>query len=184
MYKRQAFQVFADFQYNSTGVPAFQSTGEVYIYDGAAESVGFHAVSIVGWGEKSVLLPNQGPVTVPYWIVRNSWGTDWGDMGYWLHAMQNSRQNINVDAGLEGVLTNKQGFQGAGGVISFMPELRPGNRNPPSTAVELSPTKQKTQQNEAKPKKNNSIFLVVLVLGVLIVVLLVVLLLWKSKQQK
>jgi len=179
-----AFQVFADFQYNSTGVPAFQSTGEVYIYDGAAESVGFHAVSIVGWGEKSVLLPNQGPVTVPYWIVRNSWGTDWGDMGYWLHAMQNSRQNINVDAGLEGVLTNKQGFQGAGGVISFMPELRPGNRNPPSTAVELSPTKQKTQQNEAKPKKNNSIFLVVLVLGVLIVVLLVVLLLWKSKQQK
>jgi hypothetical protein len=178
-----AFQVFADFQYNSTGVPAFQSTAEVYIYDGAAQSVGFHAVSIVGWGEKSVVLPNQGPVTVPYWIVRNSWGTGWGDMGYWLHAMQNSRQNINVDAGLEGVLTDNQGFRGAGGVISFMPELRPGNRNPPSTNG--SPIKKKTQQKKASPdkKKGHNVVLVVLVVVVLLV-LLVLLLMWKSKQQK
>jgi len=40
-------------------------------------SVGGHAVEIVGWGEDSV-----GKDTVPYWIVKNSWGADWGDSGY------------------------------------------------------------------------------------------------------
>jgi len=31
-----------------------------------------HCVQLVGWGESSV----------PYWIVRNSWGADWGIDGY------------------------------------------------------------------------------------------------------
>jgi len=46
---------------------------------------GNHAVAIMGWGvDKNV--PNFG--VVPYWYVRNSWGTSWGgDGGYFKMAM-------------------------------------------------------------------------------------------------
>jgi len=32
-----------------------------------------HAVTVVGYN-------TDGPI--PYWIVRNSWGADWGEEGY------------------------------------------------------------------------------------------------------
>nr|ADK46902.1 cathepsin B [Radopholus similis] len=37
--------------------------------------LGGHAVRIVGWGV-------DGPTKVPYWLVANSWNTDWGEDGY------------------------------------------------------------------------------------------------------
>jgi C1A family cysteine protease len=33
-----------------------------------------HAVTIIGY--------NTDDSSMPYWIVRNSWGTDWGEEGY------------------------------------------------------------------------------------------------------
>jgi C1A family cysteine protease len=34
-----------------------------------------HAINIIGWGTDIA-------TNTDYWIVRNSWGTSWGDKGY------------------------------------------------------------------------------------------------------
>lgn len=41
------------------------------------ESDGYHAIAVIGWGEELV-----NNVPVKYWIIRNSWGPDWGENGY------------------------------------------------------------------------------------------------------
>jgi len=40
----------------------------------ATSSITNHVVSIVGWGSDDIL--------GKYWIVRNSWGSYWGEMGF------------------------------------------------------------------------------------------------------
>ncbi|KAK6755388.1 hypothetical protein RB195_014013 [Necator americanus] len=58
-----AYTVYEDF---------YQYTGGVYVHT-AGKQVGGHAVRILGWG-----VDNQ----TPYWLVANSWNTDWGENGY------------------------------------------------------------------------------------------------------
>lgn len=41
------------------------------------ETDGYHAISIIGWGEEM----HRGKMT-KYWIVRNSWGEEWGEKGF------------------------------------------------------------------------------------------------------
>eukprot|EP00730_Choanoeca_flexa_P000535 TRINITY_DN10238_c0_g1_i4.p1 TRINITY_DN10238_c0_g1~~TRINITY_DN10238_c0_g1_i4.p1 ORF type:complete len:373 (+),score=52.05 TRINITY_DN10238_c0_g1_i4:70-1188(+) len=41
------------------------------------QTSGDHAVQIVGFG-----VDKTGPYPIDYWIVRNSWGADWGEDGY------------------------------------------------------------------------------------------------------
>ena len=36
--------------------------------------LGAHAVKMLGWGVED---------GTPYWLVANSWNTDWGDQGRW-----------------------------------------------------------------------------------------------------
>ena len=45
----------------------------VYEWDKKSSVVGGHAIVLMGWGEEGGKM---------YWIVRNSWGVDWGDKGY------------------------------------------------------------------------------------------------------
>lgn len=46
----------------------------VYSWDKTSEETGGHAIVILGWGTS-----DEG---VDYWLVRNSWGPNWGDAGY------------------------------------------------------------------------------------------------------
>ena len=47
--------------------------------DSFSNSMGGHAICIVGWGvEKGVTLSSGVTLDLPYWVARNSWGTDWG----------------------------------------------------------------------------------------------------------
>ena len=50
--------------------------------------VGSHAVVIVGWGVDTI-----HDETVDYWVVRNSWGTEWGNRGTFKMAMYGNDPN-------------------------------------------------------------------------------------------
>jgi cathepsin L len=52
-----------------------------------------HAVEIVGYGNEN---------GIDFWIVRNSWGKDWGENGY----IRIKRNNVNNDIGICGIASN------------------------------------------------------------------------------
>lgn len=58
----------------------FAYRGGVYRHSAASrnsESNGFHSVRLIGWGEE-----RNGYEITKYWIAANSWGTWWGENGY------------------------------------------------------------------------------------------------------
>jgi len=128
-----AYAVYADFLIG--GGSNFSATGGVYInqqnsgknfYGGDASAsqqiMGFHAVTIIGWGEQEV----DGFGIVPYWIIQNSWGTEWGDGGYWKHAMTDKERDINWKVGMDIPALfdfGTQGKQEIGGATTFLPAI-------------------------------------------------------------
>jgi len=58
-----AFTVHSDFLLYKSGV----------YHHVAGETLGGHAVKMIGWGEEN---------GTPYWIIANSWNYDWGDGGF------------------------------------------------------------------------------------------------------
>ena len=58
-----AFNVYSDFPLYKSGVYSHTSSVEL----------GGHAIKILGWGTEN---------STPYWLVANSWNSDWGTDGY------------------------------------------------------------------------------------------------------
>jgi cathepsin B len=57
------FSVYADF-------PSYKSGVYKHV---TGEFLGGHAVRMLGWGVEN---------GTPYWLIANSWNTDWGDNGF------------------------------------------------------------------------------------------------------
>jgi len=127
-----SYAVYADFL--MAGQDNYAKTGNIYInrqkeaspYGGDASAptqiMGFHAVTIVGWGEQEV----EGFGTVPYWEVQNSWGEAWGDKGFWKHAMSDQTRDINWKVGMDIPATfdlGNGGSQTIGGATVFVPDM-------------------------------------------------------------
>jgi hypothetical protein len=99
--------------------------GDIMLEDGSPSS---HAVEVVGWG--------KDPTYGPYWIVKNSWGTNWSDEGYFRYGMYPNNKFLGLDVPVEnaveistGKIIRTQREQGDkeiadlfGSCISFDPE--------------------------------------------------------------
>jgi cathepsin B len=74
----------------------FDPKTEIYKWNGYGEPVGGHAIEIVGWGEEK---------NTKYWIIKNSWGKDWGRNGYFY--MERGTNNCKIE---ENVITGIPDF--------------------------------------------------------------------------
>ena len=71
----------------------FDAKNEIYEWNGKGPIVGGHAISIVGWGEEN---------GKKYWIIRNSWGEEWGNNGFFrmVRGVNNCSLEENVITGV------------------------------------------------------------------------------------
>lgn len=132
------FWIFPDFMDQSP--TPWSSTNNIYIHGAYGDTQGHaggHAVEIVGWGKG-----NAGKYgKLSYWIVKNSWGPNWNNGGYFKFAMTqyknmsgNSITDITINGytGLDVPLQcSIEGNVGPfGGPVVFLPDAT--RKNNPS----------------------------------------------------
>ncbi|NCC93256.1 MAG: hypothetical protein EOM10_08230, partial [Opitutae bacterium] len=79
--------LYVNYYHNDT---SYNSTYKSYYYSGTSN--GNHAVAIVGWNDNfSASQFNSTPAGNGAYIVRNSWGTSWGESGYFYVSYYDSK---------------------------------------------------------------------------------------------
>ena len=123
----------------------------------------YHAMSVVGWGIDTNVDPSlYGGTTkkdVPYWIVRNTWGTKWGIEGYVYIAMYPFNKICQM-------ATTSSGGANQNGIIMFEPSILP-----PTLSAASNEAYQYIQQFEKK-KVYFSPFQIFIIVTIIFIILL------------
>jgi hypothetical protein len=143
--------------------------GPIYASQNGSEGQnnGGHAVVIVGWGVDTYT--DGSPL--PYWIIRNSWSTTWGDQGYFKAAMYNEKLGINIKHGFDIHLSTPNGD--FGGV--FAPLVLPLKYQPKD---DKKPVKDNSDGDDNKDDKKSNLWKWIIggVVAIFIILLLMMIL--------
>jgi hypothetical protein len=152
-------------------------------------TIGSHAVVIIGWGqglvEESLLKPNNTStkkITVPYWIVRNSWGTSWGKLKGFFHMAfypYNKTSQFDVTRISRTVVQNpKTGMYSYedvpwGGIVTFEPNYL--------GYLKTNPKNQNIENFEYPSNSNNIIYFFIACMIALTIILFIIIICLKKK---
>lgn len=104
-------------------------SSRIYPYTNEGQQpLGGHAVVIVGYGIDDNVpnflknsMPDKKVLSLPFWIVRNSWSSAWGDNGYFKIAMSDPKLGINTSTLID-IPGKDDNGQLWGGVTWFYPD--------------------------------------------------------------